>query len=130
MLGEMLGETRGKRIVRRVLPDGKVEVTFEDQGTMLGIESSGFGTYWAEIRPDGTIHGEGQGITTTKDGELATWKGIGVGKFSGGGAVSYRGALSYYSTSPKLARLNSVAAVFEYEADAEGNTHSKLWEWS
>jgi hypothetical protein len=25
--------------------------------------------------------------------------------------------------------LNSIAVVFEYEADAEGNTKSKLWEW-
>lgn len=128
MLGELIAESRGKRIVRRVLADGKVEVTFEESGTLLGTATTGFGTYWAQVRADGTLYGEGQGITVTKDGEMATWKGFGVGKLVGG-AVSYRGAVSYYSSSPKLSRLNSVAAVFEYGADEAGNTHSKLWEW-
>jgi len=63
------------------------------------------------------------------DGNSATWKGQGVGRFLEGGAVSYRGAVYYSSASPGLARLNSVAAVFEFDVDAEGNTHSKLWEW-
>jgi len=26
-------------------------------------------------------------------------------------------------------RLNTIAVVFEYEADADGNTRSKTWEW-
>ena len=25
--------------------------------------------------------------------------------------------------------LNKVAAIFEYEVDAEGNTRSEFWEW-
>lgn len=45
------------------------------------------------------------------------------------GTVSYRGALFYSTASPSLARLNSVATVFEFEVDAEGNTHTKSWEW-
>jgi hypothetical protein len=129
MLGEQIAESRGKRTVRRVLPDGKVEVSFEDAGKLLGIDAGGPGTYWAEIRADGTLYGEGQGIMVTKEGETATWRGMGVGRFSAGGGVSYRGAISYYSTSPKLARLNSVAAIFEFEVDAAGNTSSKTWEW-
>jgi len=128
MLGELIGETRGKRIVRRILPDGKVEVSFEEAGTFLGAAATGFGTYWAEVRPDGTLFGEGQGVVMTKDGAMASWKGMGVGKFVGGG-VSYRGTLSYYSASPALSRLNSVATVFEYDVDEAGNSHTKAWEW-
>jgi len=30
---------------------------------------------------------------------------------------------------PRWSRLNKAAVVFEYEVDAEGNTHSKYWEW-
>jgi hypothetical protein len=45
------------------------------------------------------------------------------------GAVSYRGAIYYSTASPKLARLNRIAVVFEYEVDANGNTHTKSWEW-
>ena len=53
MLGEMIGETCGKRIVRRVLSSDpvKVEVTFEDAGKMLGIGVNGFGTYCSQVRP-------------------------------------------------------------------------------
>jgi len=107
----------------------KVEVAFESVGKLLGIDVNEIGTYWSASRPDGSLYGEGQGVIIGQDGSSATWKGQGVGQFVGGGAVSYRGAVYYSSASPKLAPLNSVAAVFEFEVDAEGNTHSKLWEW-
>ena len=132
MLGELIGESRGKRTGRRVVSTDagfKVEVSFEDNGKVLGIESNNIGTYWAQNRPDGSVYGEGQGVLVTQDGEVATWKGQGVGKLLAGGAVSYRGALYYSTVSSKLARLNTIAAVFEYEVDAEGKTHTKIWEW-
>jgi hypothetical protein len=43
--------------------------------------------------------------------------------------VSYRGAIYLDSQSEKLQRLNSTAVVFEYEADADGNSSNKFWEW-
>ena len=131
MLGELIGESRGKRTARRVLSTNpfKVEVSLETSGTLLGVEVNEIATYWSEGRADGSLYGEGQGVIITKDGEAATWKGQGVGRFVAGGAVSYRGAVYYSTTSPKLARLNTIAAVFEFDADANGNTHSKLWEW-
>jgi len=52
-----------------------------------------------------------------------------TGKLLEGGAVSYRGASYYYSDSPNFRRLNAVAVVFEYSADADGNSKSKAWEW-
>ena len=132
MLGEQIGESKGKRTGRRVLSvDGgfKVEVAFETTGKLMGIEVNEIGTYWSAVRPDGSLYGEGHGIVLLPGREGATWKGQGVGKFLGGGAVSYRGAVYYSTTSPKLARLNTVAAVFEFEVDPQGNTHTKLWEW-
>ena len=132
MLGEQFGESRGKRTGRRVLSvDGgfKVEVEFESKGKLLGVDITEIGTYWSESRPDGSMYGEGQGLMMTQDGEVATWKGGGVGKFVDGGAVSYRGAIYFSTASQKLARLNGAATVFEFDVDAEGNTHSKLWEW-
>ena len=132
MLGELIYESRGKRTARRVVSvDGgfKVEVSFEDSGKMLGIEVSDIGTYSSVSRPDGSMYGEGQGVVLTADGGGATWKGQGVGKFLTGGAVSYRGAIYYTTANPKLARLNAIAGVFEFEVDASGNTHSRIWEW-
>lgn len=132
MLGEQIAELRGKRTARSVLSTDagfKVEVSFEDSGKMLGVEVNDIGTYWSGPRPDGSLYGEGQGVIMTQDGGMVTWKGQGVGKFGGGGAVSYRGALYYSTASPKLARLNTIAGVYEFEVDANGNTYTKIWEW-
>ena len=132
MLGELIGEARGKRTGRRVLSvdNGfKVEVSFETTGKLLGIDINEVGTYWSESRPDGSLYGEGQGVMIGHDGSNVTWKGQGVGKFTGGGAVSYRGAIYFGSGTAKLARLNGTAAVFEFDVDASGSTHTKLWEW-
>lgn len=38
---------------------------------------------------------EGEGILFSRDGEMYTWNGSGLGKFKGGGAISYRGILYY-----------------------------------
>ena len=131
MLGDQLGESKGRRVARRVLSSEplKIEVSFEDAGTMLGVATNGLGTYTSEGRPDGSIYGEGQGAMITADGEGITWKGSGSGKLLPGGAISYRGILYYRTTSQKLARLNNACGVFEYEVDAAGNTTAKVWEW-
>ena len=128
MLGEQIGDLKGRRTARRVLEAGttfEVEVSFEDQGKMLGIEGGNVGTYRATNRHDGTLSGEGQGVFVTSNGEAVSWKGVGTGRFTGGGAVSYRGALCYTTTAPKLARLNAIAGVFEFEVDAEGRAASR-----
>ena len=131
MLGELIGESTGRRILRRVLSvdPPNVEVSFEETGKMLGVNGNGFGTYSSAVRSDGSIYGEGQGVFMTQDGEMISWKGSGVGKFKEKGAVSYRGMLHYRTASQKLARLNNAAGVFEYEVDPEGKTQTKIWEW-
>ena len=109
MLGEKISETKGKRLVRRVLSvdPPTAEVSFEDSGNTVGIATTGMGTYTSVVQPDGSIYGEGQGMTMTSDGEALTWKGSGVGKFGPGGAVSYRGMLYFRTASQQLARLNN-----------------------
>jgi hypothetical protein len=131
MLGEQIGETKGKRLVRRVvsIDPPTAEVSFEDSGHMFGIPTTGFGTYTSVIRPDGSLYGEGQGLNMTQDGEAVTWKGTGVGKFGPGGSVSYRGMLFFQTASTKLAQLNNACGAFEYEVDPSGSTVSKMWEW-
>jgi hypothetical protein len=133
MLGELISEAKGRRTGRRVITGPgaapRVEVSFEDDGKLFGADAHTIGTYWSEVRPDGTLYGEGQGVIITNDGETVSWRGAGTGVFRGGGAVGYRGSLHYATQSTKLARLNSVAGVFEFEVDAAGNTHGKIWEW-
>ena len=131
MLGDLIGEAHGKRIVRRVLSTDplKVEVSFEEAGKILGTDYSGFGTYASVARADGSLYGEGEGAYLTKDGEMVSFKGQGVGKIKAGGAVSYRGSLYFQTASQKLAALNTLAGVFEYDVAADGTTQSKTWAW-
>jgi len=132
MLGEQIGEETGKVLVRRVISvDGgtKVEVSVQSTGKLLGVEIRSNVTYLAGLRPDGSLYGEAQGLVVGKGGEQASFKAAGVGKLLEGGAVSYRGASYYYSDSPNFRRLNTIAVVFEYSADAEGSSKSKAWEW-
>lgn len=133
MLGEKIGDARGKVTSQRVLAtEGgpKVETSFRDEGTILGIKARTVGTYWSEMRPSGTFYGEGQGIVTSENGEMATWKGQGVGVPQPDGSVKYRGALFIHTQSGKWTRLNKVAAVFEFDVDKEGNTKATMTEWS
>jgi hypothetical protein len=130
MLGAQIGETKGKRIVRRVISTDPttVEVSFEDSGQLFGVPTTGLGTYTSIIRPDGSIYGEGQGINLTPDGEGISWTGTGMGKFGADGAISYRGMLFFRTNSEKIS-LGSACGAFEYEVDSAGNTISKVWEW-
>jgi hypothetical protein len=132
MLGDTLGQETGKVVLRRVLSGSggvRTETTQRGHGTLLGVEFQDMSTYEAELRPDGTLLGMGQGIYMGKGGEMATWTGQGVGIISTSGGVSFRGALFLYSTSPKWKRLSAVASVFEYEVDAEDNFKATLAEW-
>jgi hypothetical protein len=131
MIGEQIGESKGRRLVRRVTSTEPttVEVSFEDSGHMLGVATTGLGTYTSVIGVDGSISGEGQGVNMTQEGEVITWKAMGVGKFGTEGAISYRGMLFFKTASQKLARLNNACGAFEYDVDGSGNTVSKLWEW-
>ena len=133
MLGEKIGEESGKVTSQRVLanPGGipKMETSFQTSGTLYGVPHVSRGTYASGVRPDGTVYGEGQGLVMSADGDMASWLGQGVGTLKKGGAISYRGTLYYQTASPKWLRLNSIAAVFEYEVDAQGNTTAGIWEW-
>lgn len=133
MLGEKVGTESGKVTAQRVLPNPgggpKMETSFQATGTLLGVKETANVTYWAIVRPDGTLYGEGQGVAMGDGGEMATYVGSGVGTMKKDGGVSYRGVVYYQSSTPRWSRLNSVAAVFEYEVDAQGNTKGESWEW-
>ncbi len=134
MLGDVLVDERGQVTGTRVLPseDGRptIEVSFQATGQLLGTDATDMGTFVSAVREDGTLFGDGQGVAMTADGGVATWKGQGVGRFTGrGSAVSWRGAIYWQSTSNGLTRLNEVAGVFEFDVDENGKTDAKTWEW-
>lgn len=135
MLGEKLYDIQGKITGQRVLPgatpgDVQVEVSFQGTGAILGIDTIESGTYVASMKPSGVLAGEGQGLSLTKDGDAVCWHGTGIGKPTGKGmAASWRGSIQYSTQSQKLSRLNTTAAVFEWDVDENGNTKGKSFEW-
>ena len=134
MLGELLGEDRGQITYTRVLPtepgqNPKVEISFESNGVMLGVSAHEIGTYCASARPNGTLFGEGQGVLMSPQGDMATWRGQGVGRMTESGGTEFRGTIYFETASERWARLNSIAGVYEYSADESGKTETKLWEW-
>ena len=131
MLGAQIEEGRGKRTGRRVVatePHLKVEASVEESATFLGVEGLSIITYTSSTKPDGSLSGEGEGIFASLQGEMVAWKGIGVGQFGEGGSIHYCGSLSFTTTSQKLAKLNGISGVFQWDIDAQGNTHSVIWE--
>jgi hypothetical protein len=82
------------------------------------------------MKAPGTLWGQGQGLSLTKDGDAVTWHGTGIGKPTGKGmAASWRGAIFYTTQSSRLARLNGVTVVFEWDVDENGNAKGTTWEW-
>ena len=64
MLGDQIGEGKGKRILRRILSiePPTAEVTFESVGTLLGVATNETGTYTSMVRTDGSIFRTRPGI--------------------------------------------------------------------
>jgi hypothetical protein len=132
MLGELIYEHKGKITSQRVLDveGAKMETSFSGSAKYRGTDGTEIGTYWSIYRPEGVLYGEGQGLITTKDGEIATWTGSGIGRFTGQGKIRFHGPLFYrtYSTG-KLAFLNNLVGVYENQIDEDQSLHYKVWEW-
>jgi hypothetical protein len=128
MLGALVYEAQGKIAGYRILDvEGpKIEVTIIQNGTLRGgIEATDTVTYWSIPRSGGAYYAEGKGVFMAKDNlsEMATWTGQGIAYYSGQkrrdvGSVFCRTP----STSGKLAFLNNMVGVFEYETDEMGNS--------
>lgn len=73
MLGGLIYEGKGKMIGMRVLDDnGTIETTFQEEGTIFGIECTTTLTVVSAHRPDGTGYSEGYGMMLTKESDAAT----------------------------------------------------------
>jgi hypothetical protein len=135
-LGDQVGEASGKITGTRVLtPVGgeqqvQMEVSFQGSGNMLGEEIIDTATYLQVVRPGGVFYGEGDALWITSAGESAHFAGFGVGRPTGGFPAGHFAVCgSAQTASEKLARLNSVAIVAEYDVDEDGSYRWTLWEW-
>ncbi|MEU4068128.1 hypothetical protein AB0F25_38010 [Streptomyces wedmorensis] len=128
-LGTLLGEMTGMRVLSTDGGHAVTEASFQASGTLLGVTVKDMGTYESVVQADGTLFGEGQGISMTSDGETVTWHGTGAGRFNDAGGVSWRGALFYETAAANFARLNGIAAVFEFDTEESGKVSGAIFEW-
>jgi hypothetical protein len=110
-----------------------LETSFSDfgAGIIKGVgNATTIGTIITSFRPGGTLHSQGKGVTTTNDGEMATWTEQGIGHFTKQGNVVFHG-IRIFSTSStgKLSFLNNLVGVLYTEADIRsGIVTNSIWE--
>ena len=134
MLGTSLGTVTGKVTDRRVLPSTvmpTLEMTFEAAGEFGGVATTWMGTFWAQVRPDGSLYGEcpQQGAIITPDG-VGSWTSAGVGWFTETGGTSFRGSAYLTIAPPKLAHLTRSALLYEFDIAADGSAVGQFWAWT
>src|ERR671912_1522954 len=78
-LGEVLGETHGKVARLKALGNGKIEVSLQGKGQLLGFDMDDVMTFWSVMRPNGTAYGEGIAVHMSADG-MAEGRDSRVGK--------------------------------------------------
>ena len=108
MLGDLIYEHIGKITGQRVLDaeGAKMETTFSGNAKYRGTDGTEIGTYCTIYRPEGVLYGEGQGVITSKEGEIATWTASGIGRFTGQGKIRFHGPLFYLYTLNREAQLS------------------------
>ena len=72
----------------------------------------------------------GQGIITTKDGEIATYSGQDLGITDKNGTDTYHGILIFQTDSDgKLVFLDNLIGLYEYKSWSDGKKSGIIWEW-
>ena len=135
MLGEKLGSESGQVTGRRVLPGDefrhmKLEISFESDIEVLGVQGHTIGTFVAYERGPGQMYAEGQGIIMTAAGDGAIWNGHGVGQGTADGGIAVAASIAIQTTSEKLASLNGMLVLVEHHSHGDGHIHSDLYGWT
>jgi hypothetical protein len=84
MLGEQIKELKGKVIGQRVLDiEGPtMETSVSAKGSAKGIPINGSITYVARPSSPGVLRGKAQGILTSEESEMATFRAEGIGRIT------------------------------------------------
>ncbi|MGD0644913.1 MAG: hypothetical protein ABSA75_08425 [Candidatus Bathyarchaeia archaeon] len=130
MIGELMGEFKGKTTGVRVLADGKIEFSDSGMGSIMGKPAMAMDTGVGTVMPNGVTMLDGNSMMKTEEGDVVMVKVVGIGWSTGKGLKSsYRGASFQMTSSAKLASLNKTVGVWEYESDEQGEFSLKVWEW-
>ena len=139
MLGELIYESTGKIVSQKVVDTGdinslsaKVELSYSGSGYMQGIGNvTETWTFVNTHLSNNIIQGIGKGVIMTDDGNaVATATELGRGFHMSPETIVYPGARVISTDSNgKLAFLNELVGVTEWEVDNLGNYNVKMWQW-
>ena len=118
MLGEQIALEKIKMVSRRVqsVEGGvpKIETSTTGTGNYRGTEYQQTSTFWTvpKTLDSKTMYIEGQGVITTKDGEMATYTGQAIGKQTGTSrnAMRFYGSLFYQTASSGKLSIKSCSS--------------------
>ena len=126
---ELIGEFTGKNTVTRVLPNGKVEVSNEGMGKIMGTDAYLMSTAVGTMA-NGVFTGEVNTLLTTMDGATMNIKGNAVSwpDPQGKGGIT-RAASIQWTQTEKLKPLTKAILLHEYKTDMANNWTGKIWQW-
>ncbi len=107
----------------------KMEVSFETEATILGLQGMNMGTHVVWERVPGQLYAEGRGIFETADGQGAIWNGHGIGRQTEGLGIAFAASVAFQTNAPGLQALNNALVLVEHRAGADGSASSTLYEW-
>ena len=137
MLGELIYESSGKIVSQKVVdtgddPSAKVELSYSGSGYMQGIGNvTETWTFVNTHLKNNITQGNGKGVIMTDDGNgVATATELGRGFHMSPESIVYPGARVFSTDSnSKLAFLNELVGVTQWEVDSLGNYKVKMWQW-
>ena len=129
MIGEQIGEFKGKATGMRILAEGKIEGSFTGAGKLLGKDATIMATAVFAPLPTGINMIDGNDVEMTAEGNVMH-KFDGIGLSTGKGMKSSnRGAVYFMTSSPSLVSLNKIVGVWEWENEENGDFVVKVWAW-
>jgi hypothetical protein len=134
-IGEKIWEEKGKVIgfsVKSVGPEGirfEQTVVTEIKGFGRFPNATNMGTLDILAGPDGGVSGTGQGMCTTVDGDIATWKVYSLGKTEGAKGRNMA-IVMFESASGKISWIKGFIAWMDGVSDSKTMEFSDTgYEW-
>jgi hypothetical protein len=132
-IGNQFYQERGAVTTQRVIDvnNGPIfENSYVAHGMLRGsVPVTNIGTIKVTIRPGSVSFGEGQGVITNVNGDMATWTSHGLGHLSQGKVIVIGSVILKTSSTGNLAFLNNMVGAFRQIVDqSNGNVDSKVWE--
>jgi hypothetical protein len=129
MLGDKIGEAKGRTTSTRLLPfdwsTPRIEASFTGDGVFLGCSMTIVGTYWEGFREDGGKFGDARMLFTFSNNESVYFRGSGV---SANGA-RYASFGDFPWATQSFARAKNMGVVLEYDILEKGEYAWRMWEW-